>query len=40
VQNELLDAMSKQIQFELGYHFINGEYSSDPLDDEHLMNSS
>ena len=38
VQNELLDAMSKQIQFELGYHFINGEYSSDPLDDEHLMN--
>lgn len=38
VQNELLDAMSKQIQFELGGHFINGVYSSDPKDDEHLMN--
>lgn len=38
VQNELLDAMSKQVQFELGWHLINGEYSSDPRDDEHLMN--
>lgn len=38
VQNELLDAMSKQVQFELGWHFINGEYNSDPRDDEHLMN--
>lgn len=38
VQNELLDAMSKQIQFELGWHFINGEHSDDPADDEHLMN--
>lgn len=38
VQNELLDAMSKQIQFELGWHFINGEHNDDPADDEHLMN--
>ncbi len=38
VQNELLDAMSKQIQFELGWHFINGEHNDDPTDDEHLMN--
>lgn len=38
VQNELLDAMSKQVQFELGWHFINGEYNSNPADDEHLMN--
>ena len=26
VQNELLDALSKQVQFELGGHYINGKY--------------
>lgn len=35
VQNELLDALSKQVQFELGYHYINGEYGDD---DDHLFN--
>lgn len=34
-QNALLDALSKQVQFELGDHYINGEYGSD---DDHLFN--
>lgn len=33
-QNALLDALSKQVQFELGWHYVNGEYGDD---DEHLM---
>ena len=35
VQNTLLDALSKQVQFELGWHYINGEYGND---DDHLFN--
>lgn len=35
VQNELLDALSKQVKFELGLHYINGEYGND---DDHLFN--
>lgn len=35
VQNQLLDALSKQIQFELGWHYINGVHGDD---DEHLFN--
>ena len=35
VQNTLLDALSKQVQFELGWHYINGEYGDD---DDHLFN--
>lgn len=38
VQNQLLDAMSKQVNFELGYHFVNGIYKDDKADDEHLFN--
>lgn len=34
-QNELLDALSKQVQFELGSHYINGVYGDD---DDHLFN--
>lgn len=36
-QNELLDVLSKQVQFELGDHFVNGEYA-DGTDDTKLMN--
>ena len=35
VQNQLLDALSKQVQFELGWHYVNGEAGSD---DDHLFN--
>lgn len=35
VQNQLLDALSKQVQFELGNHYINGVQGSD---DDHLFN--
>lgn len=37
VQNKLLDALSKQVQFELGEHFVNGEFVKDGTDDQ-LMN--
>lgn len=33
-QNALLDALSKQVQFELGWHYVNGEYGES---DEELM---
>lgn len=36
-QNALLDALSKQVQFELGWHYVNGEYA-DGEDDDKLMN--
>lgn len=36
-QNALLDALSKQVQFELGDHYVNGEYA-DGDDDNKLMN--
>lgn len=36
-QNTLLDALSKQVQFELGDHYVNGEYV-DGDDDTKLMN--
>ena len=36
-QNALLDALSKQIQFELGDHYVNGEYAAGS-DDSKLMN--
>ena len=36
-QNALLDALSKQVQFELGDHYVNGEYA-DGDDDTKLMN--
>lgn len=36
-QNALLDALSKQVQFELGDHYVNGEYV-DGDDDDKLMN--
>ena len=35
VQNPLLDALSKQVQFELGNHYINGVLGND---DDHLFN--
>lgn len=35
VQNALLDALSKQVQFELGWHYINGVFGDD---DDHLFN--
>ena len=35
VQNTLLDALSKQVKFELGQHYINGVYGDD---DDHLFN--
>lgn len=34
-QNALLDALSKQVQFELGGHYVNGVYGND---DDHLFN--
>lgn len=34
-QNALISAMLKQCQFELGWHYINGEYGND---DDHLFN--
>ena len=37
VQNKLLDELSKQVQFELGEHYVNGEYQDDS-NDMHLMN--
>lgn len=37
VQNKLLDSLSKQVQFELGWHYVNGEYAEGD-DDEKLMN--
>lgn len=36
VQNKLLDALSKQVQFELGWHYINGVYAE--KGDDNLMN--
>lgn len=36
-QNALLDALSKQVQFELGDHYVNGEYA-EGKDDNKLMN--
>lgn len=36
-QNALLEALSKQVQFELGDHYVNGRYVDDDKDDEHLM---
>lgn len=36
-QNALLDALSKQVQFELGHHYVNGEYA-EGTDDDKLMN--
>lgn len=36
-QNALLDALSKQVQFELGDHYVNGEYA-EGKDDDKLMN--
>ena len=36
VQNKLLDVMSKQLQFELGWHYINGVYAE--KGDDNLMN--
>ncbi len=34
-QNALLSELSKQVQFELGDHYVNGEFGDD---DDHLMN--
>lgn len=34
VQNALIEAISKQVQFELGWHYVNGEFGED---DEHLI---
>lgn len=36
VQNKLLEVMSKQLQFELGWHYINGVYAEEG--DDNLMN--
>ncbi len=36
-QNALLEALSKQLQFELGEQYVNGEYVDDDNDDDHLM---
>lgn len=33
-QNALVDALAKQLKFELGWHYVNGEYGDD---DDHLM---
>lgn len=33
-QNALLDALSRQLQFELGWHYVNGEYVEDGTDDQ------
>lgn len=38
IQNVLLKALSDQVDFELGYHFVNGVYVDDSEDDEHLFN--
>lgn len=38
IQNVLLKALSDQVDFELGYHFVNGIYVDDSEDDEHLFN--
>lgn len=35
VQNKLLDALAKQVTFELGEQYVNGEYAAD--DDDKLM---
>jgi hypothetical protein len=37
VQNTLLSELSKQVQFELGNHYVNGEFVKDGTDDQ-LMN--
>lgn len=37
VQNKLLGELSKQVKFELGEHYVNGEYVKDGTDDQ-LMN--
>lgn len=34
VQNTLLSELIKQVQFELGWHYVNGEFGND---DDHLM---
>lgn len=34
-QNALLDELAKSVKFELGWHYINGEYGDD---DDHLFN--
>lgn len=36
-QNALLEELSKQVQFELGHHYVNGEYVEGGTDDQ-LMN--
>ena len=33
-QNTLLDELSKSVKFELGWHYLNGEFGSD---DDHLF---
>ena len=38
IQNVLLKALSDQVDFELGYHFVNGIYVDDSEDDEYLFN--
>lgn len=38
IQNVMLKALSDQVDFELGYHFVNGIYVDDDEDDEHLFN--
>ena len=38
IQNVMLKALSDQVDFELGYHFVNGIYVDDKEDDEHLFN--
>lgn len=36
-QNALVDALAAQVQFELGWHYVNGEYAEGD-DDDKLMN--
>lgn len=38
IQNQLLRALSTQVDFELGDHFVNGIYVDDDSDDAHLFN--
>lgn len=38
IQNVMLKALSDQVDFELGYHFVNGIYVNNNEDDEHLFN--
>lgn len=38
IQNVMLKALSDQVDFELGYHFVNGIYVDDDNDDDHLFN--